>query len=221
MSYKDNHINKETLNYELLSMNICLNDNESKIISNIKEKRILKKEYNVKIQNKQFQNMIHNIKPIKSILILFKLIIIIQLFIQVLSNNTCLLIKSKFSQITLKIYGYGNKKVFNSTFNNYPDEMFINGVKAEKVNNSYYLIQSNNTIELIWNDDIYDCQYMFSGCSDINEIDLSHFYSSKANRTNYMFANCSSLTSINLVHFDTSNVKYMNRMFSGCSNLTS
>ena len=44
---------------------------------------------------------------------------------------------------------------------------------------------------------------MFFQCSDITEIDLSNFNTSKVNNMIGMFNGCSSLTSLNLSYFDT------------------
>ena len=77
---------------------------------------------------------------------------------------------------------------------------------------------------------------MFFECTDITEIDLSNFDTSKVNLINdmfhgcnfdtsqvtsmyYMFYNCSSLTSLNLSNFETSKVKDIYNMFDGCINL--
>ena len=62
---------------------------------------------------------------------------------------------------------------------------------------------------------------MFKDCSNLKEIDLSHFYTSKITNMDSMFQKCTSLHSIDLSNIDTSNVEKMNLMFEGCSSLTS
>ena len=62
-------------------------------------------------------------------------------------------------------------------------------------------------------------QGMFSGCSLITNLDLSHFNTSKVTKMNAMFISCISLKEINLLSFDTSNVASMGVMFSGCQSL--
>ena len=64
-----------------------------------------------------------------------------------------------------------------------------------------------------------DC--MFSGCSSLTSLDLSHFNTSNVTDMLGMFSGCSSLTSLDLSHFNTSNVTDMAAMFSGCTNLQS
>ena len=62
---------------------------------------------------------------------------------------------------------------------------------------------------------------MFSNCSALTTIDLSHFNTAKVTGMRDMFSNCSSLTSINLSSFNTANVTTMGYMFENCSSLTS
>ena len=64
-------------------------------------------------------------------------------------------------------------------------------------------------------------QYMFSGCSSLTSLDLSHFNTENVTSMENMFFRCSSLTNLDLSHFNTENVTNMEGMFSGCSSLTS
>ena len=148
---------------------------------------------------------------------------VIGLNIQILSNNEFNIIQSKNSFIRLKIIGSGTKNIFYSGFVSqyYPSEVYINGYKQNKITFNYNLNQTNNIIELRWNNNIISCEYMFYGCSDISDIDLSNFNSSFVTKMCYMFYGCSSLTSINLTNFDTSKVDHMHDLFHGCKSLTS
>ena len=96
------------------------------------------------------------------------LIIIISLL--QLSNNL-------YSNITLKINGIGTKNVLGYDFssNNYPNMIYINGIKQPNITYNYNLNETNNFIELIWNNTINTCYHMFYECSDITEINLSSF----------------------------------------------
>ncbi len=60
---------------------------------------------------------------------------------------------------------------------------------------------------------------MFSYCTSLTSIDLSHFDTSNVKSMKDMFRYCSSLTSIDVSHFNTSNVTNMAYMFQGCRNL--
>ena len=53
--------------------------------------------------------------------------------------------------------------------------IYINGIKQSTIKYSYNLNETDNFIELIWNNRIGSCGHMFEGCNDITEIDLSNF----------------------------------------------
>lgn len=84
---------------------------------------------------------------------------------------------------------------------------FCNSLTA--INGLQYL----NT-ELVTNMD-----YMFSNCSALTSIDLSHFRAKSLTSMNSMFSGCSSLTSLDLSGFFTFTVTGMSKLFAGCSNL--
>ena len=62
---------------------------------------------------------------------------------------------------------------------------------------------------------------MFDSCSQLIQLDVSNWDTSKVTRMDVMFYQCSSLTTIGDVSkWDTSNVIYMGSMFHNCSQLT-
>ena len=61
--------------------------------------------------------------------------------------------------------------------------------------------------------------YMFTGCSSLQELDLSGFDTSSVTDMGGMFNGCSSLQELDFSEFDTSSVTSMRNMFSGCSSL--
>ena len=61
--------------------------------------------------------------------------------------------------------------------------------------------------------------YMFSGCSSLQSINLSSFNTTNVKNMRSMFSRCSSLQSINLSSFNTTNVENMRYMFFECSSL--
>ena len=69
--------------------------------------------------------------------------------------------------------------------------------------------------------DIKDMSFMFASCSSLKSLDLSSFDTSKVTSMYGMFQDCSKLTSLDISDFDTSNVTNMEYMFAGCSHLTS
>ena len=63
--------------------------------------------------------------------------------------------------------------------------------------------------------------YMFSGCSSLTSLDVTHFNTEKVTNMGNMFYSCSSLTSLDVTNFNTAKVTNMRFMFSSCSKLTS
>ena len=76
-------------------------------------------------------------------------------------------------------------------------------------------------LEYLNTEKVTDMSYMFSGCSKLTSLDVTHFNTANVTIMSGMFSNCSSLTSLDVTHFNTAKVKYMRYMFSGCSKLTS
>ena len=165
----------------------------------------------------QYNRFINNI-------ILLKLIIINLLLP---NNNESDIIEFNSSSIKLKIKGTGFKNIFGhvSSFTfkrtNYADEIIINRINQKAINYSYNFTQTDNSVELIWNNHIDNCANMFRGCSDITEMDLSNFDTSQVTYMSDMFSDCTSLTSLNLLNFNTSKVTRMNYMFHNCTSLIS
>ena len=61
--------------------------------------------------------------------------------------------------------------------------------------------------------------YLFMGCSSIEEIDLTALDVSRAKTLNYLFYNCGKLRRLDLSSFDTSGVIQMEDMFDGDASL--
>ena len=131
------------------------------------------------------------------------------------------------SYIKLKIKGKGINRIFyakDKEFDSYfipPNEVIINNVKKNYVNYEYDFINDINNVILIWNDPVNNIQPLFYGCSNITEVDLSHFDSSSLENTGRLFQFCSSLTYVNFTNFNTEHVEYMHNMFQECYSLKS
>ena len=167
----------------------------------------------------------NNIKIRNYILIIVS--ILINIFYQI-KNNIFDLFYFQYSNITLKIKGIGYNTIlgnetvgYNFKGINYLKEVYINGNIQNTKEYKYYFNQTDNYVELIWDDNINSCQYMFRKCSNITEINLSNFNTSQVTLMWSMFNGCSSLTSLDLSNFNTSQVTDMRWMFIGCSSLTS
>ena len=171
--------------------------------------------------NKNFKNRIHNINYYLLFLFLIQLDIVgLKLF------NNLSLGKSNYSYIIFKVKGIGERNVFyNNTGlflnSSYPDEIYINENKQDIVNYSYYFNQTYNYVKFVWNNEIDNPSRMFLGCSDITEVDLSHFNTSIAKDMSFIFEDCISITSLNLNNIDTSKTTLMTNTFKNCKSLTS
>ena len=98
-------------------------------------------------------------------------------------------------------------------------EIFINNEKYE--NQKYSLPQEKGLyyIKLIFKLNITNMSYMFCGCSNIINIDLSTFDTKNVTNMTYMFSSCYKLANLDLSSFDTKKVHDMSYMFYFCSNL--
>ena len=105
--------------------------------------------------------------------------------------------------------------VFDKSFSTYTPtslfKFFRNLTHLETITGLEYLNTANVT----------DMSYMFSSCSSLTSLDVTHFNTANVTNMIYMFYSCSSLTSLDVTHFNTANVTNMNKMFSNCSALTS
>ena len=95
--------------------------------------------YNYKA-NQKYNIIIHNQIKNRNIIII-KNIIILHFFLQSLMGNDLSMIKFNYSVIKLKIKGSGPKNIFcNDSYEflemYYPNEVYINDVKQNKVNHN-------------------------------------------------------------------------------------
>ena len=105
--------------------------------------------------------------------------------------------------------------VFDKSFSTYPPTtlygFFKDLTKLETITGLEYL----NT------EKVTDMRSMFSNCSSLTSLDVTHFNTANVTNMGYMFYSCSSLTSLDVTHFNTAKVTDMSRMFYNCSSLTS
>ena len=150
---------------------------------------------------------------------LCSLIVIINLFVSILTSENTF---SYNSYITLKINKKGNIKIIRSYDSFiFPFLIQINGINQSNNDSFQYFESTENTVKLFWENHLRSTSHMFYGCSDIVEIDLSHFDSSHVTDMSRMFEECSSLISLDLSNFNTSLIESLYYMFSGCSSLIS
>ena len=201
-SFKSSNLNKK---------NKLVNGN-NKIKGNLNNYRI-----NILIKNYIIIN-----NYIAEIIIIIKFIIMLNLFC-IMKNKIINFYYFQYSKIELKVKGVGESLIFNNYSENinFINEIYINGNKQDIIIDEYLFNQTDNFVELILSDDIRSTASMFSGCTNITEINLSNFNTSLVEEMSYMFNNCSSLTSLDLSNFNTSLVADMFGIFSGCSSLIS
>ena len=105
--------------------------------------------------------------------------------------------------------------VFDKSFSTYTPTMlygfFMDLTKLETITGLEYL----NT------EKVTDMSYMFSNCSSLTSLDVTHFNTANVTNMWYMFSSCSALLSLDVTNFNTANVTNMRNMFSSCSSLTS
>ena len=74
-------------------------------------------------------------------------------------------------------------------------------------------------IENLNTENVTSMSNMFKACSDLAELDVTHFNTANVKNMSNMFGNCSRLTSLDVTNFNTANVTDMSYMFMYCKNL--
>ncbi len=154
----------------------------------------------------------------------FKLFILLYLFINLINSILSKNIETnQIPNISLKIVGIGYNNILSSEEGNffdkanYPDIVYINGIRQNLINYTYYFSETENIVDLIWNKTFKNCNYMFNSCSNITEINLTNFDTSQVESMFRMFSGCSKLVSFNLSNFDTQQVISLRDIIAGCS----
>ena len=85
---------------------------------------------------------------------------------------------------------------------------------------NYHALKQIEGVEYLNTSGVKDMGEMFSGCSRLTSLDLSHFNTQNVTDMSGMFYRCWGLTSLDLSHFNTQNVTDMSGMFSRCFDLS-
>ena len=168
----------------------------------------------------------------KLIRIQFELFLLIFLIQTSFSSQAILNFRNllSVSEITITIIGSGDQYILNNktleinkisyNFNHIPDEILINGERQNYTGIVVYnLEKEENIITMKFNESLTECNLMFYNLTNITEIDLSNFDTSKVTEMVGMFYECSSLISLNLDGINTSLLTNMDYMFSNCNKL--
>ena len=104
------------------------------------------------------------------------------------------------------------------------DDSFANCTTITHTANWFAGFQHLETIVGIENlntENVTNMENMFSACTMLTSLDLSHFNTEKVTNMESMFWACGALTNLDVTSFNTSNVTNMEGMFYGCGSLTS
>ena len=125
------------------------------------------------------------------------------------------------SEIKLVIKGHGNHYFLYEYFNPGPSEVIINDEIKDSGIKSYNFQKELNKVLIKFENSITSCENMFYELTNILEIDLSKFDSSKVVSMSSMFYQCTNLEKIYFGNINTSSVKKMDALFCNCKKLTS
>ena len=149
--------------------------------------------------------------------------IIIFLFFIILSKEKKITKFNLISEITITIKGSRNQNILSKNHTNIPipDQILINGEIQDYTDKIVYnLTEEINNITMRWESQLTTCNDMFSGLSNITNIDLSKFDMSQVTQTISMFYGCNSLTSLDLSLCNNSpSLNDMSKMFKFCNSL--
>ena len=95
---------------------------------------------------------------------------------------------------------------FNSVKMKSCSQMFANFSKLTTINN----------IKNLDTKDVTCMSGMFTGCSALEDVDVSSFNTASVNDMSAMFAKCTRLKTLDLSYFNTANLKITASMFAGC-----
>lgn len=131
----------------------------------------------------------------------------------------------------LTLYGFGYDQIEGSTapwwFNSYSINsvaVIDSGIKPNSCAYWFYNFQnvvSISGLEKIDTSLLSDTAFMFASCSNLPELNMSGFSTTKVSNMESMFRGCSTLGTIDLTGFNTSQVTNMIDMFLMCQNITS
>ena len=144
----------------------------------------------------------------------FKYLLII-IFLNLFLNS------SEELEISLVINGKGKQKVISDSFSPTPSEIIAdNTIKCSKTKECILDLDINK-VTIKFDGEIVSCKRMLNDLSNIIEIDLSNFDTSKVKDMSYMFNNCKFLEKITFGKIKTSKVENMEGLFHNCEKLIS
>ena len=102
----------------------------------------------------------------------------------------------------------------------------ISNLKTGNVTNMSYMFSNCSSLKSLVlshfdTGNVRNMDYMFYSCRNLENLDVSNFNTGNVTSMSYMFCNCSSLENLDVSNFDTSKVQNMYAMFSDCLLLAS
>ena len=91
---------------------------------------------------------------------------------------------------------------------------------TQKMFYSFSKLESISHLDYLNTEDVTDMSQMFSHCTELGSVDVSHFDTKNVTNMSDMFVDCQHLKSIDVSNFDTKNVTQMSYMFYCCYWLT-
>ena len=138
---------------------------------------------------------------------------------QIYNTNRKLILSN---EIKIKIKGIGTQEILNKNyFNSYPPStILVNGNIAANTGNEIIILEEEeNNITMKWNDKLNNCLNMFSGLTNLIEVDFSNFDSTELTTISFIFFGCSNLTSVNFGNFYSPKLENMGSVFYECKSL--
>ena len=132
-------------------------------------------------------------------------------------------LQETYSEITLKISGGGTQQILNSYFIPIPYYLEVNSVpKTFNYTITDLEYDQNNIIIMKFNKIITSCENMFSGLSNINQINLTNFDFTEVTSMKGMFYGNSNLRKLNFnINHKISKITNLENAFKGCNLLES
>ena len=132
-----------------------------------------------------------------------------------MDSNGGMLVDDDYTDLPSWSLNLGTTKVvFDSSFKSYQPKTTKSWFQS-----NFSLLKEIKGLDNLDTSQVTDMSNMFTGCSSLEELDLSNLKTGKVTRMVSMFWDCISLKKLNLSKFDTSNVTDMTEMFTDCSQL--
>ena len=154
LSTKNKIFHPETKNDSV----ITLSKNKNKILKNNDNK--LKEKREKILKSKNMENFIVNKNF--AVIVIFKILILTNIISCLKFNFLDFYLFQCSSNISLKIKGIGENYILGyqeyreNILHNHPKEVYINGNKQDDICKKYYFNETNNYVELIFDDNVYD-----------------------------------------------------------------